>query len=409
VWGKAFFRKLALALQRQLERVRKIRFGLFDGFALRNRGGKLFHKTSIATLFGGFKNGCQFHARRLSPLAAKVFPERQYLFRQHSADAGRRAERPSYNGIGPLRMRCPKCQFDHPLQTTECLKCGIVFSRYQPALENAANQVHPDVAMAVPALPALADPATAADNALSRTDAGTELKYRILALPAALLLARLVAGTGLRMAAAMLAMVLHESGHAITAWLTGRWAVPLLWVTPHGQERSWGIVLLVTAAILFGGFVAWKMERPGWLLAAAALLLVQLVALSLPAGALIVFFGDGGALVLATLLMAAFYAPRESRLYKSWGLRWGLLAIGALSFMHVFLMWTGPLEDLPFGEIEGVNLSDPSLLTEMYGWTVLQMVDRYVRLGTVCLEALLALYIWGLVSAYLELRRSPPA
>jgi hypothetical protein len=151
------------------------------------------------------------------------------------------------------------------------------------------------------------------------------------------------------------------------------------------------------------------MERPGWLLAAAAVLLLQLVAISLPAGALIVFFGDGGALVLATMLMATFYAPRESRLYKSWGLRWGLLAIGALSFMHVFLMWRGPLEDLPFGEIEGVNLSDPSLLTEMYGWTVLQMVDRYVRLGAVCLATLLALYVWGLASAYLELRRSAAA
>ena len=30
----------------------------------------------------------------------------------------------------PSVMRCPKCQFDHELQTTECLKCGIVFSRY---------------------------------------------------------------------------------------------------------------------------------------------------------------------------------------------------------------------------------------------------------------------------------------
>jgi hypothetical protein len=341
------------------------------------------------------------------PLPAKAFPERQYLFRQHAADAGRRGEMTSYNEIGPLRMRCPKCQCDHPLQTIECLKCGIVFSRYQAALESAANQVNPDVAVAVSAPPAPAKPATAANDALSRTDARTELKYRILALPLALLLARLVAGTGLRMAAAMLAMVLHESGHAITAWLTGRWAVPLLWVTPHGEQRSWLIVLLVMAAIGFAGFLAWKMERPGWFLAAAALLLLQLLALSLPAGALIVFFGDGGALVLATLLMATFYAPRESRLYKSWGLRWGLLAIGALSFMHVFLMWTGPLEDLPFGEIEGVNLSDPSLLTEMYGWTVLQMVDRYVRLGTLCLLALLALYIWGLVSAYLELRTEP--
>jgi hypothetical protein len=139
-------------------------------------------------------------------------------------------------------------------------------------------------------------------------------------------------------------------------------------------------------------------------------LVLQLVVLTLPAsvppGSLIIFFGDGGALVLATILMATFYAPRDSWLYKSWGLRWGLLFIGAVSFMHVFVMWKGPLEDLPFGEIEGVNLSDPSLLTEMYGWTVLQMVDRYVRLGTGCLVALLGIYVWGLVSAYLEVRRS---
>lgn len=243
----------------------------------------------------------------------------------------------------------------------------------------------------------------------ARSDAVRELKYRIFALPLALLVARLVAGTGLRLAAGMLTMVLHESGHAITAWLTGRWAVPMLWVTPHGEERSWFIVFGLTATILFAGFVAWKAERWGWVLVAGVVLLLQLIVLSLPAGALIVFFGDGGALVLATLLMATFYAPRESAVYRAWGLRWGLLLIGALSFVHVFLIWKGPLEDLPFGEIEGVNLSDPSLLTEMYGWSALQMVDRYVRLGNFCLAALLALYIWGLVSAYLQIRRSAAA
>jgi hypothetical protein len=122
------------------------------------------------------------------------------------------------------------------------------------------------------------------------------------------------------------------------------------------------------------------------------------------APALIVFGGDGGALVLATILMATFYAPRTTALYKSWGLRWGLLAVGALAFMHVYATWSGPVEDLPFGEIEGVNLSDPSLLTEMYGWSALQLVDRYLRLAMVCFAALGALYVWGLVSAYLETR-----
>ena len=300
----------------------------------------------------------------------------------------------------PKAVRCQKCHFDHALQTSECLKCGIVFARYQPALDARAGQADLAIPFVAPAAPVPDSPA------VDRRDALREFKYRILALPLALLLARLLAGTGLGMAAAMLAMVLHESGHAITAWLTGRWAMPLLWVTPHGEGRSWFIVLCMTSAILFSGYLAWKAQRWGWVAAAAALLLLQLIALRQSAGALIVFWGDGGAMVLATILMATFYAPRETALRKNWGLRWGLLAIGALSFMHVFLLWSGPIDDIPFGEIEGVNLSDPSLLTEMYGWPVTQMVDRYIRLGTFCLVALLALYVWGLLSAWLEMRRT---
>jgi hypothetical protein len=298
-------------------------------------------------------------------------------------------------------MRCPKCQFDHELQTTECLKCGIVFTRYQAALDAAAKQA------ALPLPPVEAPPLSLSAPLTVRDDALKELKYRGLALPLALLVARLVVATGLRMPVSMLAMVLHESGHAITAWLTGRWAIPLLWVTMHGEDRSWSIVLILMSAIVFGGFLAWKTERWGWVCAAGAVLILQLIILSLPnptQGVLIVFGGDGGALVLATVLMATFYAPRESALYQNWGLRWGLLVIGALTFMHVFRTWSGPIEDIPFGEIEGVNLSDPSLLTQMYGWSLAQLIDRYLRLATVCLVVLLALYLWGLLSAYLETR-----
>ncbi len=304
-------------------------------------------------------------------------------------------------------MRCPKCQFDHELQTTECLKCGIIFSRYQAALDAAAKPAA--IAVPLPLSPAelLPLPSGYGQESAGRADANRELQYRFLAFPLALLFARLIARTPLGLAAGMLTMVLHESGHAITAWLTGRWAVPLLWVTTHGQQRYWGIVFLLAAVIVFGGFLAWRAERWGWVLIAGAALIAQMAFLSLPAESSIVFGGDGGAFVLSTILMAAFYAPRESKLVQSWGLRWGLLVIGALVFVHVFLMWSGPMENLPFGEIEGVNLSDPSLLTEMYGWTVLQLVDRYVRLAEICLAALVALYLWGLVSAYRQLRRIP--
>ena len=241
----------------------------------------------------------------------------------------------------------------------------------------------------------------------SRDAVVTELKCRVFALPLALLAARVVAGTGVRLAASMLAMVLHESGHAITAWLTGRWAVPLLWVTLHGEERSWWIVLAVSAAIILGGFLAWRAERWGWVGAAGAALALQMIMLRAPAGASIVFGGDGGAMVLAATLMATFYAPRESAIYRSSGLRWGLLAIGALSFLHVFLTYSGSIDEVPFGEIEGVNLSDSSLLTEMYGWSEKQLVDRYLQLAALCFVVLSGLYVWGLVSVYLELQPSP--
>ena len=166
-------------------------------------------------------------------------------------------------------MRCPKCQFDHELQTTECLKCGIVFARYQAALE--AKKA--GVAVPVVPLPALAPPAALTDPG----DARRELQYRALALPLALLVGRWVAGTSLGMVSGLLAMLVHESGHAVTAWLTGRWAVPMLWVTQWGQFRSWWIVLALVGGLGFGGYKAWKARRWGWVCAVGAVLILELI------------------------------------------------------------------------------------------------------------------------------------
>jgi hypothetical protein len=328
-------------------------------------------------------------------------------------------------------MRCPKCQFDHELQTTECLKCGIVFARYLAAQEAASKLAFPIAPVQPGAAPKppypikpgpikpiqpglVPRPSAAIHPALlepaQNFDARQELIYRALAIPLALLVARFVVGTGLRMPVRMLTMVLHESGHALTCWLTGRWAVPMLWVTMHGEERSLLNALAVTAAIGFGGYRAWVARRWVWVAAAGVLLIIQLFCLTawrFNADSIIIFFGDGGALVLATILMALFYSDRESVLFKSWGLRWGLLVIGALTFMDVYHTWSGPFGDLPFGEIEGVNLSDPTLLTEMYGWSVTLMVDRYLRLATFCLMALAVVYTWGLISTYLEMHSLP--
>lgn len=299
-------------------------------------------------------------------------------------------------------MRCPKCHFDHPLQTTECLKCGIVFSRYLAAQEASATAA---TKSAVASRAAEAAPLLPIEHPVAASDPLRELKYRALALPLALVFAYWMTSTGLDMPASMLAMIVHESGHATTAWLAGRWAVPTLWVTYWGHSRSWFVVLAVTSAIFAGGFFAWKAKQWALVCAAGAVLAAQIYMLHLTPfkqEELIVFFGDGGAMVLATVLMATFYAPRDSKLCRSWGLRWGLLAIGAVAFMHVYRMWSGPWGNIPFGEIEGVNLSDPSLLTQLYGWSVTQLVERYLLLAKFCFAAMAALYFWGLLSAYAD-------
>src|SRR5205823_497021 len=51
---------------------------------------------------------------------------------------------------------------------------------------------------------------------------------------------------------------------------------------------------------------------------------------------------------------------------------------------------------IPFGQNEGSGLSDPSVLTELFGWTTGALVRRYVVLGVVCLVGLAAVYVWGL-------------
>jgi hypothetical protein len=329
-------------------------------------------------------------------------------------------------------MRCPKCQFDHPLQTTECLKCGIVFSKYKlpadvsgisPVAGAVAKQPNAELpakpadermpAAVVSSFVASLDRTVSTDGdkspAAVRKEAVTEFKYRLFALPLMLLVARGLTGTGFNMVAGMLTMVVHESGHTIAAWLAGRWAIPTFWFTMMGQSRSWFVVLVVAGAVAFGGFQAWRARHWGWVCAAAVVLLLQMDILNVSTpGAVIIFAGDGGAMVLATILMATFYAPRDSVLGKSWGLRWGLMIIGALAFMHVYRLWSGPWENIPFGEIEGQNLSDPSLLTGMYGWSVIQLVDRYLRLARACFTAMGAMYIWGLMSAYAAMRVPAP-
>jgi len=309
-----------------------------------------------------------------------------------------------YSQTGPLRiitrgftteantMQCPKCKFEHESQITECLKCGIVFTKYYRFLERTKS------------IPARLE-VDNQDEGYTANEAKQELRYRVFALPVALLVARVLVGAFPGFVR-LLTMWVHETGHAVTAWLCGFWALPGPWITPVSDERSLSVTVLVLGAVGFGGFQVWNTRRWPMVAAGVAVLIFQLVCTLLPfnrAHELIIFGGDAGCMVLGSILMITFYARRESPIYQN-SLRWGFLLIGAAAFMDAFKTWTGTEDDIPFGTQEG-NLTDPSSLVQTYGWPIHVMMQRYVRLGVACIAGLAIMYAYGILSTRAAMRR----
>lgn len=228
-----------------------------------------------------------------------------------------------------------------------------------------------------------------------------EWKLRGAAIPVAigLALAFHASPTGHFLQRTWLSMIVHELGHAVTAWWCGFAALPGLWKTLIPETRSVIVPLLVLAGEAALVYAGWVTRRRVLIAAGVALALAQ-AAGTLGTGphhaqAAITFGGDAGAMVLGTLLMLTFFAPADSRLVTN-HLRWGFLVIGAAALVDTLSTWvSGPI---PFGEIEGVGLSDPSKLTEDYGWSTEQLVHRYQVVGIACcvvLAAAWAYFTWA--------------
>jgi len=238
-----------------------------------------------------------------------------------------------------------------------------------------------------------------------------ELWIRLVALPAALGVAWALMRTpfGRPLFRTFVTMLVHETGHAVTAWLCGYAAFPSLWIT-HIYGRSAFVTLVIAGALGYGAWWSWKQRRLRLAAAFAVVLLFQLVCtLGLSEERHMMLFsfgGDAGKLVLGSVLMALIYVDIGSPLHQH-QVRWGFLAIGALAFMDAFEEWWGCRSDvdrLPIGEIEGVGLSDAASLLENHLWSVTQLVHRYTTLGLVCLAGLALLYAVQLREAYAQAR-----
>jgi hypothetical protein len=239
-----------------------------------------------------------------------------------------------------------------------------------------------------------------------------EWKLRAVAIPSTIALAFAFHAwpTGHFLQRTFLSMMVHELGHAVTAWWCGFAAIPTVWKTLIPEDRSAFISLIVLALEGWLCVRGWMTQRLPWTLAGVALGALQFigtVGVSVDrAHEAITFGGDAGAMVLGTLLMLSLFAGAESRLTTN-HLRWGFLVIGAAALVDTFATWSAARHDpdaIPFGEIEGVGLSDPSKLDEVYGWTSHQIVARYWGLGVACFVALAAAWLYFTYAARRDAR-----
>jgi hypothetical protein len=293
-------------------------------------------------------------------------------------------------------MECPKCHFEHPLQTSECMKCGLIFAKYEPGEEL------PD-ASAAPVIMEAEPPVRPEELLALCHKAQHEFLCRAFALPGALLFGWLLA-EAMPMLAAFLHMWTHEGGHAVAAWLCGYVAIPTGWFTIVMPERHRVVSLLLGGGVIFGGYVAWRVERWFWVAASGCTLLLVIAGATrtdFQANALIIFFGDAGAFVLATVMMATFYARPESTMRKR-QVRWGMIVLGAIAFMYGYAIWAGGYEKISewLNDFDERGPSDLQQLTEMYGWGIGQMQVWFFRVAHWCFAALAAMYAAGLWQAW---------
>jgi hypothetical protein len=292
-----------------------------------------------------------------------------------------------------VRQVCPRC--GQPIRSAKGCPCGTGSeSHAEPPPKRVAaggdyaawRAEQPEASWDQPAL-----------------DAAIERRFRQFALPVALLLAWAVVHAGFlhSLLRIVLSMWIHELGHAVAAWLCGRFAFPGPWFTPVGAQRSWVVALVVAVVVAIGIQRLWRRHKVG--AGALALVFVAQAICTLglserQAMSFIIWSGDGGCMLLGSLLMLSLYARKHSQIRVGW-LRWGFLVIGAAAFADGFATWwaarTDP-EAIPFGENEGQGQSDPTVLVFQYGWSLKGMVWSYLWVGFACLALLLLAYVLGL-------------
>ena len=208
----------------------------------------------------------------------------------------------------------------------------------------------------------------------------------------------------------MMELTYHEFGHAVAAWLSGRYAIPIpiAALTFIGSSRSPIVTLLVAGALAWVWLRSLESRRYGpLLLSTAALLVVVAFAFLVPDQDVqmwCIYAGIGGELVLPAVVITSFYweMPEELR----WGFfRYPVVLSAACGWLWSFNLWSGlslgltgwsmrpedaAIAHSPRAFVEflantpGDNDQDCYRLVHTFGWTAQHLTDHYqaLALGT---------------------------
>lgn len=136
-----------------------------------------------------------------------------------------------------MNVACPKCGFESPEGATECPRCGIVFARYDPALQP---------------LPAARPFVEDDDDEVADGHIGPkELKILGFGLAAAIVVYAIPLT---RFLFSAIVTLFHEMGHAVVGWLFGYPSIPAFDFVYGGGITTHGAFHLPIALGIAAGF-----------------------------------------------------------------------------------------------------------------------------------------------------------
>lgn len=204
----------------------------------------------------------------------------------------------------------------------------------------------------------------------------------------------------------------HEMGHAYTAWLGGRFALPVGAIIPSaaltfiGQERSVFVTLVFWTLLTTISYRAYWQKLYFIFASSLVLLLTSVVMVfamsNVELGVWISFGGIAGEFWLSAFVIVAFYFPSFERLRWDF-FRFPALGIAGFCFVHAETQWTkikAGLALMPSGSaMSSEGLSDKhgdiNRLIDA-GWTREQIVHSYLLIGKACLAIIIVVYFWQL-------------